>query len=166
MRYRFALPLFATAFLLQSTVASKLKILGVAPNLILCLVILLSFLYDTNQGLALGVVFGLLQDLCFGQIIGPTAISYFLVAITIKQLRIIFYRDNVFSVFLTTIIGTALFITMNWVINTVFMSTYTLMYVLKLMPILMGYHFVIMIIFYLIRGRMSPTRGYKRYYAG
>ncbi|MGI6751357.1 MAG: rod shape-determining protein MreD [Anaerovoracaceae bacterium] len=163
MKYRYSIPLFIFAFLFQSTIMNQLKIFGVGPNLILCLVILLSFLYEENQGLVLGVIFGIIQDLSFGQIIGPSAMAYFVVGFAIKYLRIIFYRDNVLSVFLTTVVGTGLFTIVNWVINTIFLGTYALMYVAKMMPILMGYHFMFMVLFYLIRGRRASYSNYNRY---
>lgn len=166
MKYRYAFPLFFVAFLLQSTVVNHLGVLGVTPNLILCLVILTSFLYETNQGASLGVGFGLLQDLCFGLVIGPSAIAYFLVALMIKQLRRVFYRDNLLSVFFAAIIGTALYVLLGWGLTSVFGGIYEFLYVMKMMPVLMGYHFIIMIVFYLIRGNRGIPHPNDRYYIG
>ena len=110
MKYRYGFLLFLFGFLLQSTVFKHLCIMGMSPNITLCLVILLPFLYGGKQGAVLGILFGLLQDLCFGLVIGPMAITYFLIALAMGRLRYTFYRDSLLSIFIAAVTGTVLYV--------------------------------------------------------
>lgn len=166
MKYRYAFVFFFIGFLLQSTVMVHFSVFGITPNLVLCLVILFSFLYEGNQGFTLGILFGLLQDMCFAIVLGPTAITYFIVAILMGEIRHYLYRDNVLTIFFAAVIGTSVYYILNWGIVTVFGGTYRFLYVMKELPILLVYHFILMVIFYLLVGRRAIRHPQDRYYKG
>lgn len=67
------------SFLLQSTVLSKIDIFGANINLMLPLIVCLSQVLGTRTAANSGLVFGLLQDLMFSNIIGVRALSYYLI---------------------------------------------------------------------------------------
>ena len=46
------------------------------------------------DGLAIGVVFGILQDMLFGQIIGISALIYLILGIILKFMRTVVFKDN------------------------------------------------------------------------
>ncbi|MCI5898107.1 MAG: rod shape-determining protein MreD [Anaerovoracaceae bacterium] len=158
MKYRFALPLFLAAFLLQTTVMNHFKVFGTAPNLILCCLIILTFFFEGYSGGVLAILFGLLQDVCFGVIVGPSAISYFAVFLLMKQLRYLFYRDSIFSVLCAAVVGTVPALLLNWAIVAAFGGVYHISYVLKDLPVLIVYHFIVILAFYLLWGRRMIRR--------
>ncbi|MGI6727559.1 MAG: rod shape-determining protein MreD [Anaerovoracaceae bacterium] len=164
MKYRYTLLLFFLGLLIQSTLMVHFRVLGVTPNIVLCFVTLLSFLYEGNQGVILGVICGLLQDLFFSVIIGPAAIAYFIVALVMEILKRLLYRDSILSIFFASLIGTFTFYIINWGIVSIFGGTYSFLYILKKLPILAIYHFVIMLIFYLTVGRKTIRYPQDRYY--
>lgn len=93
MKYWKAGLLFLAAFILQSGVVNFISIMGRTPNLILALVIVLSFLYENElYGFVWGAVFGVLYDICFGIVIGESAIPLVIVAL------IIFCLDGIYNV--------------------------------------------------------------------
>lgn len=67
------------SFLLQTTVFSKVDVFGANINLIIPLVICLSQILGSNTAANSGLIFGLLEDLMFSNIIGIRALSYYLI---------------------------------------------------------------------------------------
>ncbi len=75
MRYRFAIIIFAAAFILQTSVFGQLPIAGCSANLILCCGIVISFVYpETNAGIIIGTAAAVIYDIAFSPYIGMTAL--------------------------------------------------------------------------------------------
>ncbi|MEL7658797.1 MAG: rod shape-determining protein MreD, partial [Bacillota bacterium] len=70
MKYRYSFLLFFIGFILQSTIMNHIRIFQMSPNLVLCLVVIFSFLYEGYHGIVFGILFGLISDICFAEIIG------------------------------------------------------------------------------------------------
>ncbi|MDD2484030.1 MAG: rod shape-determining protein MreD [Eubacteriales bacterium] len=155
MKYRFAIPLFLSAFLIQSTLINYFTFFGKAPNLLLCLVILLPFFYEGYQGLVIGVVFGLIQDICFSVLIGPTAIGFLLVGILMKVIRQRLEWDSIISVLSVAVLGTCVYYLVSWRIIAVFIDIYPLFYMLKGLFFVVVYNFFSMLLFYLVIGKRA-----------
>ena len=67
---------FLIAFFIQCSFLNVISIAGYTPNLLLCLVIVFSFLYEEQiYGLLYGVLFGVFYDICFADVVGPTPIA-------------------------------------------------------------------------------------------
>lgn len=150
MKMRFAVIIFLVAFILQGTVLNLFSIYGATPNLILCLVAVFSFLYEDNNGLTLGVVFGLLIDSCMGQYVGVSALSYLIVSLIVINLRETINKENLASVIIVSVGATLIFNFIYFIIYACLGSTYTLLYWLKLQPIYIIYNSAVVFILYLI----------------
>nr|WP_315022181.1 rod shape-determining protein MreD [uncultured Aminipila sp.] len=150
MKMRFAVIIFLVAFLLQGTVLNLFSINGATPNLVLCLVIIFSFLYEDNNGLVLGVVFGLLIDTCMAQYVGVSAFCYLIVSLIVISLRETINKENIASIIIVSVGVTLIFNFIYFVINACFGSTYSLLYWLKLQPIYIIYNSAVIFILYLI----------------
>lgn len=153
MKLRYMYLIFALAFLIQSTLLNQLSLFGVTPNLILCLVMLLSFWFGGYGVMGAGIVFGLLQDLCFGDLIGIAAIGYFLISLGIMLTKHLLYRDNVLSIFFMTLVSTASYELIYWLLRTVMDGTAHILYMLSILPLLIIYNCVVTIGAYYIFGR-------------
>lgn len=164
MKYRSAFIFFLVGFLLQSTLVQNFNVRGVTPNFLLCLTILFGFLYQGNQGMVFGVIFGLLQDIAFSVLIGPAAILYFLIALLMSEIRHYLYRDSILNLFFASAMGTGVYYMAYWLILMIFKENYSFLYMLKDMPILLGFHFIAMVIFYLTVGKRSIRHPQDRYY--
>ncbi len=164
MKHGIVLIFFIAAFLLQSTLVLNFNIAGITPNLILCMTVLFSFLYNGNQGLVFGVIFGLLQDISFSILIGPSAILYFLIALLMSEIRHYLYRDSILNLFFVSAMGTGLYYVIYWLILMVFKSNYSFIYMMKGLPILLVFHFIIMVVFYLAVGKRHIRYPRDRYY--
>jgi rod shape-determining protein MreD len=94
MRYYYAIPIFLVAFLLQTTIIWRLPIFGYSPNLIYCLVVVFSFLYEERYGLILGLVFGMLLDISTSLYFGVQTISLVFVCLAVRLLRFAFNHEK------------------------------------------------------------------------
>jgi rod shape-determining protein MreD len=166
MKYSSAFIFFLAGFLLQSTLALNISIAGITPNFLLCLTVLFSFLYKGNQGAVYGVIFGLLQDISFSILIGPSAMLYFLIALLMAEIRHYLYRDSILNLFFASAIGTVLYYTAFWLILMIFRGNYSFLYMIKNVPILLAFHFAVVVIFYLTVGKRSIRHPQDRYYKG
>lgn len=166
MKYRYAVLLFFIAFLLQTVVAPQNTILGISPDLILCLMIAMAFLYEGNSGIVCGVLFGVVTDLGFSPVIGPAAISYLAVGLFITELRRFLYRDSLLNIIVATVSGTVLFYLFYWAILGVFGGTYQFIVVLRMVPLLLLFHTIANILFYFIIGKRSVRHPRDRHYKG
>ncbi|MBQ9932085.1 MAG: rod shape-determining protein MreD [Firmicutes bacterium] len=164
MKYKYAFLWFLVAFILQSTVFHHLPIFGVTPNLVLCFAILFAFLYEGWYGMVFGVVFGLLQDLCFSQVIGLSSISFGITAFIIICLRSFLYRDSLLNLFAACVAGTLVHYFLYWCMTSAFGALHTLPEMLKMLPVLVIYHFIVMAVFYLLVGRRTIRHPQDRYF--
>lgn len=163
MKQRYIFLLFFVAFLLQSTVLIHFRILGTTPNLILCLVVLLSFLRDGFEGAGFGIAFGLLQDVCFGQLVGIASISYFLVAIGILFIKHLLYQDNIVSILVITLAATVLYNLIYWSVLFIFNGHYHFLYMAKTLPILIIWNCVVNSVYYIFLGKRLEKNPRDKY---
>lgn len=153
MKYKYSFILFFIGFIIQSTVMQHFSIFGVTPNIILCLVILFSFLYNNYHGVVFGPIFGLIQDICFAQIIGISALIYLIIALFSLELNRYFYKESFLSVLIASLTGTTLYGLLYWGIIKLLGSENAFTYMLKIEVILLIYNAVIMLIMYLVMSR-------------
>lgn len=155
LKLRYAIALFLFGFFLQSTVMHHFAIFGVSPNLVLCLTIVFSFLYEGYHGMVLGLIFGIIGDLCFSPLIGVSAMSCFLVALMCLKLKQYLYVENRFSILIVSSAGTFCYGVLIWGITTVFGLGVHLLFALEFYAILLLYHGVITMLFYHLMKRSA-----------
>lgn len=115
MRYLKAGAAFLVAFLIQGSLLNLFSIAGHTPNLLLCLVIMLSFLYeDELYGLVFGAAFGIIYDVCYSVVIGPTPIALLIIAILVIGMRYYANVENTISMFVVSAIACILYYIINW----------------------------------------------------
>ncbi|QIB69871.1 rod shape-determining protein MreD [Aminipila butyrica] len=150
MKKRWAALIFFVAFLLQGTVLHLFSIYGATPNLILCLVVIFSFLYEDFNGPVLGVVFGLLADVCMAQYVGVAALTYLLVSLLVIHMRETINKEHLASIILVSVGSTVLYNFIYFLIRSGLGSSYSLLYWLKLQPLYILYNSLIVFVLYLV----------------
>lgn len=162
MKYRYGFIAFLTAFLLQSTILHNLSLFGIAPNLILVLVIAFSFLFDELHGAVFGILFGLLQDVLFSDLVGISAAGYFLVALAVTEAKKILYKDNYLSVIFISAGGTLAYNVIYWAISRIFGGIHQFLFMLAKQPVSILYNTALVIIVYwVIVRKVIKYRGFK-----
>lgn len=108
MRYWVLTALLVLAFLLQSVLSSHLAIAGVAPDLVLVVVLTFGLLFGWEVGLGAGVLGGLLIDMNAGRIIGLHVLSLGTVGLAIGLAEGRVFKDNLLLAPLAGFVGTAI----------------------------------------------------------
>lgn|GEM_PF-310172 len=150
MRYRTSLIVFLAAFILQSTVMNHFRVFGMSPNLILCLVVIFSFLYEGYHGYVHGIAFGFLSDICFAPVIGVASVSNFAVALICVGLKRYLYKDSRISILIVSILGTVVYALLYWSIYRMLGFRADFLYVMKKEVVLLFYHILVALILYQI----------------
>ena len=165
MKTRSAIIIFILAFIIQVTLLRYIAINNVAPNLLLCLVIVFTFLYDKPFGILFGVLLGFLWDMNFGIYMGVSSAGLLIVAITILLFKKPFNSESIIPAILAGIIGSVLF-------SCIYLSVYKLMgmphsiyYLLRPQPYLILYNVVTVMVFHIIL-RRGIIRNKRREYYG
>ena len=165
MKYRYVTCLFFAAFILQTTLMNAINIAGVTPNLLLCLVVIFSFLYDENYyGIVYGVVFGLLYDICFAQYTGITALIFLGLSIAIILASIIMNKELILSVVIVSAGATTAHTLAYWAITAMLGSNYSFIYVIQFLPLYILYNMAVVIILYYAMIKKVIRHHNDRYY--
>ncbi|MBP6491528.1 MAG: rod shape-determining protein MreD [Clostridia bacterium] len=167
MKYRYSFIIFFIAFILQSTIMNHFAIFQISPNLILCLVVIFSFLYEGYHGILFGLIFGLIIDICFAQIIGISSVAYFSVALICIEMKRYLYKDSFVSVTIVSCVGTVVYALLYWSINRMLGSGFEFLYAMEKEAFLLVYHIVITLAVYQIVSRsVIKHRGDRYMYRG
>lgn len=156
MNYRKAIVMFVIAFLVQTSLLNVIMVKGYTPNLLLCLVVTLSFLYeDETYGIVLGAIFGVLYDICFSTVVGPTALCLVVVAAFILLVRELVNIENIINMWVVATISIAVYYVMNWLLIHLTGNPLGILYMLVKLPGEYIYSIIIITILYLILLRLS-----------
>ena len=150
MKIRYAAIMFLVAFLLQTSILNFISIFGITPNLILCLVAIITFLYVDSKAYAFGIVFGLLWDMCNGPFLGVSALAYLMVSLAVLVLRETINKENKISAIIVSIVATLVYNLTYFVLCAGLGSEYSILYWLKLQPGYIIYNTIVIFIMYSI----------------
>lgn len=148
MKHRYIFLLFLAAFLLQSSFVLNFGFMGLAPNFILCMTILFSFYYEGNVVLVFPLIFGLLLDINFSILNGPSAIILALIALAMNPLKNYFYKESILNVLMISTIGTLMYYGLSWAVIRTFKGIYAFTYMAKNIPVLLLMNTLVMLVLY------------------
>lgn len=153
---------FFANFILQSTVLRYFEVFGVIPNTTLIFVIVFSFLIRERYVIYYGVVFGLLQDIFFGQIVGVAAFIYFTIGMAIFEIKRHLYRDTILSSIFLTIIGVTYYHLFYFLFMRLFDTNIGFLYILKNVYLIeIFYDITVSIILYKVLFRKVHSYDYR-----
>ena len=156
---------FLIAFFIQCSFLNVISIAGYTPNLLLCLVIVFSFLYEEQiYGLLYGVLFGVFYDICFADVVGPTPIALVLVALVIFVLREYANIENIVNMWVASLLSILFYYALNWALQHLAGNPIGLLYVLKTLPWITLYSLSLMTVLYLILLRKMTRHRKDRYF--
>ena len=156
---------FLIAFFIQCSFLNVISIAGYTPNLLLCLVIVFSFLYEEQiYGLLYGAMFGVFYDICFADVVGPTPIALVLVALVIFVLREYANIENIVNMWVTSLLSIFFYYALNWGLQHLAGNPIGLLYVLKTLPWITLYALSLMTVLYLILLRKMTRHRKDRYF--
>ncbi|MDD3168091.1 MAG: rod shape-determining protein MreD [Eubacteriales bacterium] len=163
MKYKFSFLIYLLAFILQTTVLNHFGIFQMSPNVILCLVVIFSFLYEGYHGIIYGLVFGLVSDICFAEIIGVAPLCYFTVALICIEMKRYLYKDSRISVTIVISIGTIVYALLYWSAYRMLGMSADFLYVMEKEAILLIYHIILTLAIYQMINRSVIRHSGDRY---
>ncbi|MDD4564554.1 MAG: rod shape-determining protein MreD [Eubacteriales bacterium] len=167
VKYIYSFLMFLIAFILQTTIMNQFSIFQMSPNLILCLVVIYSFLYSGYHGVIYGILFGLFVDICYATIIGVSALSNFAVYLICIEMKRYLNKDSMVSVMIASSAGTAVYALLYWSVYNILGYNYTFLYMLEKEAVLIIYHLIITLVIYqVVSRRIIKHRGDRYIYSG
>lgn len=166
MKHRYIFLIFLLAFILQTTIFNNFGVYQMSPNIILCLVVIFTFLYEGNHGMIYGLIFGFVLDICFAEIIGVAPLCYFTVALICIEMKRYLYKDSRISLTIVTCIGTAVYALLYWSAYKVLGMGVAFLYAMEKEAILLVYHIVITLAIYQFVSRRFKHSGDRYMYRG
>ena len=165
MRYRYAVCVFLAAYIFQTTLMNAVSVFGVTPNLLLCLVVVYSFLYhESAGGPVFGVVFGLLYDIAFMPHVGVAAMAFLIVSVSIMIISSVMNKEMIASVIIITPIATTVYVLIYWAIMLLLGSNHGFLFVMGFLPYYIAYNTVVVVVLYLFMVRKVIRHRRDRYY--
>ena len=165
MKYRYLIPVFLCAFLFQGTLVNAFAVRGAAPNLILCAMISIVFMYRDSFGtVALACFFQFLSDLILGVYAGPGAIAVFLVGIAVLFASEELNKENFGTMLIVSAASTLSYNLIFFGITRLLGERYSLVYVLKLQPLFIAYNLAVCSIAYFLLIRRVVKYRQDRFY--
>lgn len=157
--------IFLLAFLLQPSLLNAISIGGYTPNLLLCLVVVFSFLYENKMyGIVYGALFGLLYDLCYSSFVGPTPIALVVVAFCIITAREFANIENIVNLWIVTVLAFIGYYVLNWGLFRIAGTPVGLSVVFGMLPWVTLYSLVVITVIYKILIRQVVRYHRDRYF--
>ena len=136
MKYWQGFLLYLTAFILQPMLYNLIPALGGNLNLLLCLTVVVTFMYDdTLMGILYGFLFGLAWDAYYGMYVGPGTLALTASGIAVLFLKGFVNKENVLNGILGTPLFTWFYASVYWVIYYFLDSPYSYLYAMKSLPL-------------------------------
>ena len=151
MKYRYSFLIFLAAIMVQGNILNTVAIFNITPNLILCLAVMFSFLYNNEyHGVVFGTLFGLLSDVLFMQYAGITALGYFITALIVMVIGRIFNSENFMNAIIVVTFATVFFNLYSYTMYFFLGSGISFVYMLKKIPVMILYNCAVSAILYQI----------------
>lgn len=163
MSYKKAGLMYAIALVLQFSLLNIIAINGVTPNLILCLMIFITYKYnDGFQPALLAIPFALLSDLMGGQYIGVGALSLFILGITVNYVGRGLNRETIWTLLTVSALGTVFYNLLYWLIMSILGNASTILDLLIFLTVALPANLFVTLIGFLVytriyRRKVKPT---------
>ena len=151
MKYFWSFLMFLICTVIQGNLINLIEIFNITPNLILCLVVMFSFLYNGEyHGIIWGTVFGLISDILYMPYTGVSALAYFIIALAVIFASDVFNRDNVVNNILVSVAATLAFNVITFTILKIMGSDIHIISMIKCLPMIFIYNAIVTVILYQI----------------
>jgi rod shape-determining protein MreD len=158
MSYKKAALLYSVAFLLQFSLMNLFSVFGVSPNLILCLMLFITYRYNEGYRYALLFIpFALLSDLIGGQYVGVGALSLFVLCLLTTYFGRDLNRDTLWTLVTVSAIGTAGYYFLYWLVMMALGNPGTVLGLLKFLALALPMNLVVVLIVFLVHRRVNSV---------
>ena len=156
--------LFLLAFLMQLSVVNFIEIKSTGPNLVMCMMIIITFLYeDGYRSIPFAIFFGLILDICCGAYVGPCALSMFAVGIFVAACHVWLNVEKIQTLIVSGIIATVIYEVAYYIILKALGNPMGVEYAAKILPAYVIYNLVVLIFMFLMMHKKAEQYHNDRY---
>lgn len=109
--------LLLLSLVLESTLLEQFNIFGVTADLVMVWVVLLTLLWGRRRGVAVGLIFGLVEDVFFARYIGANALAKIAVAFFVGSFEGKIYKENIIVPVLATAASSMVYQMCIWLLE-------------------------------------------------
>lgn len=156
--------LFVLAFLFQLTLVNLLSVRGIAPNLVLCLTVAITFAYEEGyRAIPFGLVAMLFIDITSAYYIGIGSLSLFITAIMVILFRRQLNVEQWAPLVVTSVLSTFVYNILYWALLKLLGNPMSIFYILKVQGWYALYNVVITGMLFWLMSRNIKKREVRRY---
>lgn len=168
MRYRTLIPTLIIAFIMQLSIMNLITIYGVVPNLLLCLVLIITLLFDNEQRIVICIlIMGILLDFAVGKYVGIYALVFFVSSMFTVVYKQFFNYESKISIIPLGICGTFIYNGLSSIILAIIGMKISLLKIITFSLIGSVLNLILMFIIYVVlikKATARPKRSrYERY---
>ncbi len=131
MKYRYLFLIMLINFIIQSTILQNFRVFGVVPNTALILVVIITVLYGTAEGLKTAATAGIMQDMFLSPALGMNLFIYMSLAFLIGMAEDGLFKDNVLTPIILISISTLYYHILHFGVMYFLRQGSDFMYILK-----------------------------------
>lgn len=151
--------LFIITYILQTNIFTNLTIAGIKPNLFIIFTVLVGIYVTQKNGVAVGLIVGIIVDALNEPVIGVTAISLGIVGYMAGLFERIFSTESKITIIIMVIFGTLLGEILQYVIQLIInQSQLEIVQFIKILSIEALYNGLLTIIVYPIYNKMHQKK--------
>ncbi len=159
MKWYTVVPTFLIAFILQVTLFNMFTINGVAPNLVLCFALVITFLFGNEQRCIIcATMAGLFLDFATGKYVGIYALTLFLITLGTLLYKHFFNNESKVSILPLAIAGTIAYHFLACIILAIGGESISFVRVIKFIPFAVIWDIILMYIMYFLMIKKAMER--------
>ena len=164
MSFKKVLLFFIVAFLLQLSLVGIFSINNTGPNLIFCVMVIITFLYeDGYRSIPFAIFFGLLLDICSGVYVGVCPLVIFVCGIFAAAARIWLNTEKIYTLITTVVIATVIYYILYFIAFKILGDPLGVMYMLKQLPFFIAYNTAVVCIMFVVMHKKAEKYHNDRY---
>lgn len=159
MSYKKAILLYGIALVIQFSLLNIFSVNGVTPNLILCLMVFITYKY--NNGLLpalIAIPFALLSDIMGGQYVGVSGLSLLLLGLIVNYAGRGLNRDSIWTLLTVSAFGTVIYNFLYWLIMIMLGNASTILSLLTFLLIALPANLLVTVIVFFVYTRIYSKR--------
>jgi rod shape-determining protein MreD len=165
MSYKKAVLLYGIAMILQFSLLNLFSINGVTPNLILCLMVFITYKYNDGLRPALvAIPFALLSDLVGGQYVGVSGLALFFLALLVNHYGRGLNRESIWTLLTVSAIGTVMYNFIYWLIMITLGNASTVLDLIKFLAVALPANLLVVLFVFFVYTRVNKRRGRPKSY--
>lgn len=164
MSFKKVLLFFIVSFFCQLSLAGIFSIDNMGPNLILCSMVIIIFLYeDGYRSIPFAILFGMLLDICSSVYVGVTPLMMLFTGIFVAIARIWLNTEKIYTMITTSVIATIIYYTLYFFAYKILGDPQGAIYVLKQEPVFIIYNLAVTTIMFLVMHKGAEKYHNDRY---